>query len=50
MSLAEAVSDYIREELSEENRQTQDIVNWKLNLEANIEGIELEDMSARAYC
>lgn len=26
------------------------MVYWKLNLEANIEGIELTDMSARAYC
>ncbi len=50
MSLAEAVSDYLSGDLTEENQQAQDIVYWKLNLEANIEGIELNEMSARAYC
>jgi hypothetical protein len=43
------VGDFVRNELSQEDKHVQDTVLWKLNIEANIEGVELTDMSAKAY-
>ena len=50
ISIAEAVGDFMRKELSQEDKHVQDTVFWKLNIEANTEGVELSDMSAKAYC
>ncbi len=50
ISIAEALGDFMRKELSQEDRHVQDTVFWRLNIEANTEGVELSDMSAKAYC
>lgn len=49
LSIAEALGQFMKYELPKENKHVQDTVFWRLNLEANIEGVELTDLSARAF-
>lgn len=49
ISVGEAVKNFVRNRLSESDRPVQDAVLWRLNIEANTEGVELQDMSAIAY-
>ena len=48
LSIAETLKEFINYELPKENKHVQDTVFWKLNLEANIEGVDLTDLSAKA--
>ena len=49
ISIAEAASDFIKKQLSQENKHVKDTVMWMLNIEANDEGVELSDLSAKRY-
>ena len=48
LSIAETLKEFMKYELPKENKHVQDTVFWKLNLEANIEGVDLTDLSAKA--
>ena len=48
LSIAETLKEFMNYELPKENKHVQDTVFWKLNLEANIEGVDLTDLSAKA--
>lgn len=47
MSIAEALEEFIDEELDGEEPEIRDTVLWKINMEGNIEGAEMYEISAK---